>query len=59
MILFPDSNVFIHFKPIENWNWKNTQENSVQIGLCLCIINELDKIKYSANNNNVKRRVQE
>ncbi|MFH1118241.1 MAG: PIN domain-containing protein [Bacteroidota bacterium] len=57
MILFPDSNVFIHFKPIENWTRKKN-DDPFQVGLCLCIINELDKIKYSANTTNIKRRVQ-
>ena len=58
MTLFPDSNVFIHFKSIEHWNW-NDQKDNFKIGLCLCTINELDKVKYSSNNSNVKRRVQE
>jgi len=58
MTLFPDSNVFIHFQPIENWSW-TAQKDHFQIGLCLCTINELDKVKYSSSNNNVKRRVQD
>ncbi|MCK9399625.1 MAG: PIN domain-containing protein [Bacteroidales bacterium] len=57
MIYFPDSNVFIHFQPIENWILENG-DGPFQIGLCLCTINELDKIKYSSNVSSIKRRVQ-
>lgn len=57
MILFPDTNILIHFQPIENWDWKSELGN-IQIGLCLSIINELDKTKYSVSSNNTKRRVQ-
>ena len=59
MTIFPDSNIFIHFQPIEKWDWKTIQDQDLEIGLCMCIINELDKIKYSANSNTTKRRVQE
>ena len=59
MIVFPDSNIFIHFKPIENWDWGLYENQGLTIGLCLSVINELDKVKYSANTNVTKRRVQE
>jgi len=59
MIIFPDSNIFIHFKPIENWDWTSYQNQDFKIGLCMSVINELDKVKYSASTNTTKRRVQE
>ena len=59
MIIFPDSNIFIHFKPIENWDWNSEIDENFRIGLCMCIVNELDKIKYSSSSNATKRRVQE
>jgi len=34
-------------------------QRDFDIGLCLCIINELDKIKYSESTNATKRRVLE
>ena len=59
MIVFPDSNIFIHFKPIENWDWALDKNQGFKIGLCMCVVNELDKVKYSANTNVTKRRVQD
>lgn len=59
MIIFPDSNIFIHFKPIENWDWTSYKNQGFKVGLCRSVINELDKVKYSANTNATKRRVQE
>lgn len=59
MIIFPDTNILIHFKPIQNWDWDSEKGADFQIGLCMCIVNELDKIKYSASTNSTKRRIQE
>lgn len=59
MIVFPDSNIFIHFKPIEHWDWVIDKNQKLTIGLCMCVVNELDKVKYSANTNITKRRVQD
>lgn len=59
MIVFPDSNIFVHFKPIENWDWTSYNNSDFKIGLCMSVVNELDKVKYSANTNATKRRVQE
>lgn len=59
MIVFPDTNVLTHFKPIESWDWSVLKNEEFQIGLCMSVIKELDKIKYSANSNTTKRRVQE
>lgn len=59
MVVFPDSNIFIHFKPIENWDWTSHKNQGFKVGLCMSVINELDKVKYSANTNATKRRVQE
>jgi len=59
MVVFPDSNIFIHFKPIENWDWTSINNQNFKIGLCMSVVSELDKVKYSANTNATKRRVQE
>lgn len=59
MTIFPDSNIFIHFKPIENWDWELYINQKLKIVICMCVINEIDKVKYSANTNITKRRVQD
>jgi len=56
MTLFPDTNIFVHYSPIENWSF--AVELPVAITICLSTINELDKVKYSASSNAAKRRVQ-
>ena len=59
LIIFPDSNIFAHFLPIENWNWVGITDKQIQIGISTSIISEMDKIKYTANSNRVKTRVRE
>ena len=59
MIIFPDTNILVHFQPIENWIDEMEPHTNLTIGICLATINELDKLKYSLNNNTIKRRVQE
>lgn len=57
-IIFPDTNVLIHFTPIENWDQEDIMQESepVIIGITHAIINELDKVKYSSAVSQTTRR---
>ena len=57
--VFPDTNVFVHFQPIEKWNKTDIVADDFQVALSPSVISELDKIKYSAGSAATKRRVQE
>jgi len=44
--VFPDTNIFLHFPPISNIDWLGIcGSNSVEIVVCLTVINELDDKK--------------
>jgi hypothetical protein len=54
--IFLDTNIFLHFKPFDQINWKSiTGSDSYVILIAPTIVNELDKHKYSSNKRLSKR----